>query len=98
MISSAEQAMDALLKAREMSARVRAEYAALSTSFSLEGRVLDATLLDVEIEGTDANLRLSPLDECRFSGELTGNGLELLITLRGADIGERWRCKIEGSW
>jgi hypothetical protein len=103
MISSAEQARDALLKAREMSARVGVDFTTASASFSLEGRVFDATLMSVELEGDDkSTLRLSPMIECVFEGgtRMVGGAvlLELVITFRGADLGNLWRCVIESEW
>lgn len=94
--------MDALLIARTMSALTRAEFTTASASFSLEGRIADVTLLDLEIAGAGATLRLSPMVECVFTGSVRESGgfleLELVIAFRGADLGELWRCSVESKW
>lgn len=109
-ISSAEQAIEALMKLKSRSVPVRVRFSWLYASFSFEGYVTELDNLTLRIEGTGVGgvaapeLVLGTLAASSFAGETgeddSGAFVRLLITRPASSDKEidLYRFLIEGEW
>lgn len=108
-ISSAEQAIEALIKLKTRDASVRVEFGAWCVNFSLDGHIadVDSDILEVRAQlesgGAPVCFTLSGLRVSRFEGDFredeTGMFLWLDITRPQIDRpDDAIRVHITGSW
>jgi hypothetical protein len=108
-ISSADEAMDALMKFKSKGASVRVDFTLQFVSLSFEGYLgeLDESALEVFVaphfEQTPSSLRLAALQLARFDGDFREDEssmfLSLMITRPAMDqLNDFYRFHIRADW
>ena len=109
VISSAVEAISALIKLQSKSALVRVEFAVFFVSFSFEGYISQVDSMTLSIEGIEDAARFAPrlivmmFGVSTFLGEIEQDDAHLRVSLsvtRPAEVGkpELQRLTIVGEW